>query len=751
MKYLIYCFYSFYFVSYSVVTVNCCNISHFFSFFLFTLFLFHKPKALRTMVDVNPEEPLGSTPTEIWESINRFYHSSKKPLNIIIGNNCDAAAASLTLTSLLRSSLISFSIHPVASYDELSSVVENIKIAQDYSQSMHPKTAAEEMFFLLGIGGPLPLSEIFDFSRHVVILLDSERPIHLDNIRQAVSGENRLILWSCGRVQEDVDMFFQRVARQEQARKRKALSRKEGKRRRREMLNGDGTADNSSSEESSEEDLEDEDYLTVDVDDGANPIELIDWLTGEGLSETAQKMYEASGGGAKSCAAELFDLSTVLNRMSEVFLWHAAVGVCDLFRRRCIDYSAYLEEMTPLYHAVSLHLATRKSEGPLRSISLNTVHLANDTSSNAMRLLILDQPPLFLLQHVSLWCSLWNDPAVASALGFHHVENGENALKFLLAKCGISIELAMRPWYEIPADEKKSLLHLVQKELKSYFNGSSTAFSSANSIRTIARAVGFSKEVTTFDVCVLFDNMLSACPPPSIYSVTEEEKNAGEAEKVVAKKLGEFYRTQFWMAHKMIDIDPNRKEFHSAVAEAVLLHRQVGAATSALMQPSLILSTQGLHYVQLNDPGKTASALEAFYTPERLQLLANRLLYTLTVERESTRRSGLIRPLLLAAPVPSAVNIQKAKKGRDLETGKDIAAADDEEVTHVVLMASPGVSGIGLSYHKERDVFNECIQKQDAFAIPPRRTFVKRNCATVKGRENAIHLTEMMYLRSLGI
>lgn len=769
------------------------------------------------------EESIESIPLDIWNTIKQFYHATKKVVNILVGSNCDAAAGSLTLMSLLKSSLITFSVHPISSYEELREMVRSFHEAQGLTTS---KT--DDLFILVGLGGALPLEEYFDFTRQVVILLDSHRPIHLKTLRLALEGGNRLHIWGLPRIQEAVDVFFHRLATLEArkrhrraqhgvARKRRVVEARQNDEDSGENVNdglGDEDDEKEVEEDEREEDEENDGMSFLDVEesdsdgtDTENPeerpaVRMVNWINREEISPSAEKMYEATCGGCRSCALEVYELSILLNRMNTTFLWHAAVGICDLYYRSCIDYGTYLVEMRPLHDAVALQHGTPQPRvsgqylssdevskgrfGVFSELCVNTLHTRKETSSKALRLKSIEQPHIFLLQHISLWNALWHDPVISSSLGLYHFETGERKLKFLLAKCGVSLEMAHRPWHEISKEERDYSIRLIQQELKTVISGSSlSSFCSPNlSLRTISRASGFSRDVTALDVCVLFEGTLAACPADDMYVLHEEtDPDAGtvkrggeEYENIclrrVAGKLEEFHRSQFWKAHALIDMDPTRKEFNVAIAGTLHLNHRIGDAASALMQPSLILSTQALHYIQLSDPARTASALETFHTPFRLNCLAKRLLLTLTQERGLSRDTRVVRPLLLAAPIPSYSSGRERAAGgyaeeheNNSEMTEELGAAgtsslaieggedgkDDNEITYVMVISTGGFSGDGLHYTKAGQVFNECVEKEKDFEIPPLRTSVLRSCVYVKGRENAMHLAELMHLRALEV
>lgn len=640
----------------------------------------------------------------IWEELTNFFSVTRRPINILVGIHCDASAALLTMMSLLKSSLIGFTVHPVYQYDELLEIVEETQRLDASPLSLD----SEQFFMLLGIGGAVDLQNYFDFAKHCVVLLDSYRPYSL-TLLQSYHQLPKLFVWGYDRIASDVTLFFQR-----------ALQREKRKRRNVSQYGASSESDST----------DDDDDGNKESDETAAANEPVNWEQPGHLSEELTKAYRASCGGGFSCALEVYELSVLLHRSCDKFVWHSAVGVFDLVRRNSMDYGSYLVAMRPLHDSVALHLTANRRDGGLNEVDVNTSHLR--AASNSMRLKNVDESQFLLLRHSCLWDSLWNDPFISSVLGFHHPENGESTLKLLLAKCGVSLEASRRPFHELLPSEQEVTLRLILQELDSVFHTHSK-LATPRPIQTISRCVGFSREVSALDVCVLFEAMLAVEAPTS-------NRSSGISERTTSTSLGEHHRKQFWMAQELIDMDPSDKRFFSAVMHAVELYKLVGDATSALMQPSMVLSTQGLHYIQLNDPSKTASALETFSTPARLRLLSGRLLKTLTVERGVARSTGLIRPLLLAA----------ASSQRDVKQINPADNGTEKEVSYVVTLSQEnGVSDKGLHYSRPNYVFNECLSSTSSLGFVPSRSFADQQSISMEGNENAIHFAEMMHLQSV--
>ncbi|ESL12014.1 cell division cycle protein 45 (CDC45) [Trypanosoma rangeli SC58] len=671
-----------------------------------------------------------------WHHINRFYHTTRKSIQLLVAYHADAAAASITLTALLKACFIPFNLHPIMEYDEAKDVIQRTSMMQD-TEFLGDGAPVDELFVLIGLGASISLRSFFDLGRHIVIVLDSYRPFLLDNLR--ASDNDRLVVWGHDRIYEEVEQFFREQRRLELARARRRRRRRMRRNQRRLRAYGEGVDVAEEAEEESEidsgsSDDDDDDAETHDDMTPSQSQEGIDWMNEE-VPEELERLYYAAECGGKSSALEVYDLAILLNRVKEAVLWHAAVGVCDLFTRRLIDYGTYLVEMRRLHNEVTLRKGIRR--GPLDDVTEETLNRHHKiASSNTMQLVNFDEDQLFLLRHYSLWGAMWYHPVIASLLGLHHVEDGTGTLRQLLARCGVSAKLAQQPWGELPDDVRVESLRLVHNELKQILRSRGSFIKVPTRIRCVARTTGYSVEVSTFDVCTLFTALLAKVPPSNMN--TEETSEA-----VMKEKLREFRREQFWRAHGVIDADPNTTLFVAAVQEARMLQEAVAAATSALMQPGMIQSTKGIHYVQPSDPTNASTALETFGCPFRLSVLAERMLIALTVERGLGKYTREVRPVLLSCPVPRligpATRRQESQQQPIIQT----------EQTFIVLFAHEGPTKEGLTPVVPVARWNDCVTNTEDFLVPPLRDFIRRDTVIIDGRESTAHLAEMLHLRSL--
>lgn len=720
------------------------------------------------------EETHGN-PTAVWERISHFYQATRKPVHMAVAYTADAAAASITLTGLLKAFLIPYNIHPIATYEELTAVIERTNLAQDFARMDDADPLIDELFLLVGLGAPVDLSTLFDFKgRHVVTVLDSTRPYHLANVRH--EDPSRLILWGMPRIREEIASFFQRQHEVEKRHRRRRRRRQGANRRhrlRREYSGGaardvdeadltSNTSSDDSVDESSATDADEDD----EEDDAPSQSEgRTDWMNPEEVSPYLEAQYYSSICAGRSCAVEAHEVAALLNRSKEATLWHAAVGVCDLFNRRLIDYGSYLVEMRPLQDAVTLQRSVRR--GALVEVTDAEANRYRRLTTNAMQLSNREEEQLHLLRHTTLWDAIWLHPVTASVLGLHHPEDGEGFLRQLLARCGVSVKVARRPWREVPVEDKKEALRLVQAELKHIIDRKGSFLSHPNAVGCVSRTIGYSTEVSTFDACTLFDALVAASPTLELYQVPAELDEAAAA-AVLRQRLQQFHRAQFWKAHTIIDIDPSEKSFAAAVQESVSLQFSIANATSALMQPGMLLSTAGLHYTVPNDPTKTTSAMESFRTVYRLHALASRLLLTLTVERGLGRYTRMVRPLLLSSAMlkprqdsltanslfnsPLAVSANGGSGGstlQELPQSSSHLSVSNDDGQYLVVLTQLGASGPGLVPLAPVGRLQECIQDRDEFAQPPQQLYVERNVVVVGGRTSAVHLAEVMYLRCL--
>ncbi|CAG9580848.1 putative cell division cycle 45 (CDC45) [Leishmania major strain Friedlin] len=743
---------------------------------------------------------------EPWERISTYYASTRKSINVLVAPTADAAAASLSLTYLMKVFLFPFQLHPTSSYDELKWFIEQANFAQDSEREDDISLRIDDLFILVGLGAPVLLEDYFDFTRHIVIVLDAYRPFHLGNLCR--EDGDRCIIWGSDRIQVEVDDFFRKQRAEEAQRRRRHRRRLDMKRHeghaRRQRTEGGGAQDDdvysdessistsSEEEESADSDGDEAADLFDGEDDDATPSQSqdrVDWRSAPGeVPAYLEALYYACSCAGRSSAVEVYDLSVILHRFNDTILWHAAVGVCDLYLRRLVDYATYLVEMGPLEEAVSLQQSVRR--GILRDRTDEAVNSYHRASTNSMQLSNREEEQLYLLRHSTLWDAIWYDSQVASALDLHHVEDGRPRLSQLLAsRCGVSIAMAQRPWCEVPTDVGSEALRRVQVELQNWVNAQGNFIAYRNRIRCISRKVGYSTEVSTFDVCKLFTAEMAAVPPASVYVIERSPANASLSPEEVAalaqRKLVEFQRGQFWRASAVLDIDPNEKLFHEALAGALSLQQAVADATGSMMQPGNVQSSTGIHYALPSDPSKTSPTLESFCTMRRLSVLAERLFFTLSMSRRRDRRAlTALRPLILSCVLPQArlaapptassgsgsglpcgpgtdalvpaVHWSRASGGVPSASAATAAggvfmgggAQVEDTAEYVVVLTHAGNTGAGMMPLLPVYRFAQCMQDEH-FHTPPRRLFVERNAVQVRGRENTTYLAERMLLLSV--
>lgn len=234
-----------------------------------------------------------------------------------------------------------------------------------------------------------------------------------------------------------------------------------------------------------------------DEDDAGMSQDEVDWRRGEAaVAPALLDRYYAAECAGRSCAVELYELTTLLNRLESRTLWRAAVGLWDLRARRLIDAGCYLVEMRPLHEAVSLMrhrqpnsaattahatadahsrlrehawLAARGADAMSESgqHSVSSASSSSDSREAAMRLHLDEEDGLFLLRHTTLWNAIWLHPHVASVCGLHHKEDGTGFLAQLLAsRCGVSMNQAQQPWCQLPREVRRDVLPRVRQELR---------------------------------------------------------------------------------------------------------------------------------------------------------------------------------------------------------------------------------------------------------------------------------------------
>lgn len=651
--------------------------------------------------------------SEHWESILRHYQVNKRPIKICCAFTADAACACHTLTSLLTSNLVQYGVHPILNSSVLKELVAHVL-----------EEAEKECFVLLGIGSMLDLSKLFDRENHIVIVLDNSRPVHLENLRIEQRDPGWIFLWQSVEMRQEINTFFveqhKKSIRDRQKRLRRA-EKKSGRERRSEVSESEATESEDSSSPSEGV-----------SDDEISPSQQIDWLAGpNAIPPSLEAAYASAQCAAKSISMELLDLSVYLNRSKDQFLWNAATGVTDLFVHQRIDYSTFLLLMSRIREQTSLLISVRKSRDDTQSGSASV-------AANQLKLHLTDEVQLCLLKYWSLWSSIWHSKRTAALLRLQHVDRGEEHLRELLARCGVSVKVAQQSWMEIPSDERLRALQLTCQELEklerpeqrkddddldSLRDLGSESFRNSHLtlpfikhplvVSVISRSYGYGSQVSTFDVCQLF-NALLCCPIELGPQVTSMEQ--------MNKQMTEQMRSSFHRAFGIINADPNSEMFLEAANAAKRLEREVSAATSALMQRGVILSTKDIHYMLLNDPSRRAGAIDSFWPPHRLRHLAEHVVVALTVERG---KRFPMRPLIVPCPLPfkdsgqEVYNLVLTHEGSVVEPNKPLPAVEFWQST------VRAVDTHSMMFQDELDPLYCCV----------------------KGRETASHINEAMHLK----
>ena len=611
-----------------------------------------------------------------WERILQYHNATKRPVEVCIGPSADAAAACRTLTDLLTGFLVPASHHPIQSYDALQAIVTAQRTNDDSSQ---------HLFVLIGLGAAVDLRQYFQFQTETVVVLDSYRPVHLSNLW--LEGPN-LLVWGSEDIRNSVSSMFT------------AFNRRR-KRRRSNSASDDSEASDSESNSSGE-------------DDGDE----FDWSSPELVTPDLEKMYYASEHCGRSSAVELRNLAVSISRVKDHFSWNAAIGVTDLFLRRGLDLAAFSLEMGRVRDAVMQQNATRRS-------NLSDVTNAGARrSTQDVKLLPMEDDQLFVLRHWTLWDAIWHDKNAASLLGLHHVDEGREKLRFVLAKCGISTKQAEQGWMEIPAEERRRSMNLLRKELRELAAKSAAHHNYHPVLPAVSRSVGFSTEVSSFDAVHVFNAVVSY-PTAAETSNTDGSGNSATKEETAAARI-----RQYWKGYEMLLCDSNSTVFTQALHECKTSARAIATATSALMQRGSILTTRAVHYSLLTDANRRAVALESFFTPQRLRLLGDHLLVALAAERDPKRLH--MKPLLLACAVPQSeafivVCSHSGAAGNGAATGhaRPLQLLKDLNETIASLMSTSPT--------------NSSIQ----------RTSTDRLCVVLPGREQASLFCEEIHLRAV--
>lgn len=773
---------------------------------------------------MSAESPVASN-TDLWERILRYAHSVKRPVTICVAYNADAAAACNILCSLLKNNLVLYNVQPILFLQEL----------QDSVKKLEDDDNEEECFLFIGLGACTPLRPLFNPAKHIVIVLDNHRPVHLDNLREErvlVGEEGRelpwLLLWQSADIHLEVDRFFTNAARKQmkKRRRKRQRQRQETDRRRRieqvesdepsrrhrrakktksekpskkkrtakdssELVDVDAVeeegededdasvvtvsssdADSDSVDEEMDEDIDDDidnddadegdesfdgsddsDDMDDDDDEPPSASQAVEWSatdSDEALPPGTVALYYSAHCCGQSVAVELLELAVSLSRSRDAFLWYAAIGISDLFLRCAIDYASYLLALTRVRDQVVLQANARQ----------RTSAAADGFRA---KLQLAEEPQLFLLRHWSLWEAIWHAKWPAGLLRLHHMDSGEEHLRELLARSGISIRVAQQSWTESSAQVRTKAVELVSIELARLealtpkdaadftadgVNGfmdddrmsdTNMAFTTGaggvgrrpqhvipsvkhpNIVPTITRSSGFGSGVSAMDACHLFRGVLCSPMAPLTPSASGTPDVSPDE---LRGMLIAHQRSLFWKATKAFDLDPNDPQFGEAVDAAKQLQSSVIVATSALMQRGVILSTRGLHYTLLNDPSRRAGTMDSFWTPLRLEYLAEHVAVALTVERG---RRWAMRPLALCCAWPV----------------RDGA----HELLQIALAHSGAVNGPNRTL-PAIEAWRRVVKEVEDDAANVQSEPLLPLSLRVRGRDAASHVLESLYLRS---
>lgn len=710
--------------------------------------------------------------SEPWERIQRFYNTTRRPVTVLVAYDADATAACHTLTSILKSSLIQHSVQPVLELSELQAVVSTLNEGED-----------AELVVLIGLGNSLVLSDVFVPARHVVVVLDSTRPVRLENLREeGVVAEGALepwlVLWQSDSVREDVETFFDRMSRRQARRRKRQRERQRktsarkisskldefGNRRKRQDASGEahnvdseGSAsgdENAQSESSLSQDSVESDSdatstpsnlsdasMESDEDDDADTVQQsqqVDWRNAQSLDASALEAYYSMRYSGQSVALTIYDVSISLNRGRDQFLWCAAVGVTDLLLRQRCDYSTYLVAMTRIRDHVALQAAaTRRVDGEATAV--------------VPRLQLVEEPQLYLLRHWSLWSAIWHGRFTSALLRLHHVDRGEEILAELLARCGVSLRVAQQSWMEVPAEDRIKALDLVCRELEKLEWMSTNArgadpnadevdsllgrapsdtalgrgrgFRSRNTIPLIKtpNVIGSITRSCGFGVGVSAFDLCHLHAAVVCATIPHAAFTDAPQYRTAAR---EHRKLQFWKAFDLlVESDPNSICFQESLGLAKQLQSSVAVATSALLQRGVILSSRSMHYMLMNDPGRRAGAMDSFYAPLRLSYLCDHVAASITVERG---RRWAMRPLLLTGRLPVK------------DDGQDVfcMALSDEGASNGPQRTLPAAAAARAVV-----AAHELEEPGTVLTDPLLPSYV-----VVRGKDSASHFVEAMYL-----
>ena len=335
--------------------------------------------------------------TAAYEKVREIWKEGRVPVHVLVGCDVDAVCSLKILMQLMLTDKVQPTVTPVETHGDVEKAIKEI-----------PEGTVS--ILMINCGANQSLSDVIPVDT-TVHLVDSHRPIHLDNIEH-----DNVLVWQQG----DVEEYFNRCKRISKKRRKRLDSETETQ-----------TPDDSLPET--------DDYISIE-----------------------SHYYSSNWHGPPSSTLFCHIALDIMPQAPDNLLWYAAVSASHFFLMRRISHAQY----DALIGKYLLIVARRNVHKPATEYAGED--LQEQDSYHTIRLESNVEHHLFLLRHNSLWDALVESSYVASRLRLYNTENGENQLRRLLhGQLGLKEEDCRVEWtLAWNAEKKEEVLSLLSSKLK---------------------------------------------------------------------------------------------------------------------------------------------------------------------------------------------------------------------------------------------------------------------------------------------
>ncbi|KAI1730871.1 CDC45-like protein [Ditylenchus destructor] len=386
----------------------------------------------------------------------KFYDIIRKEHTLVIVNaDVDALAASTILTYALSCDDVTFSISPVDSWSAIEKAIAEHK---DQVKNI----------VLINCGATRSLLDLNLPDEIRVFILDSHRPVHLDNIYnndtiRVLAVATEIDEWS---IPESSKIY---------------------------AVDSDDEEDDENEEHSEEDDEVREDLATRIERRALKHQQKTNWKRSRG---TLLWNYYMNTWHSHSSAVFMLELVHELGKASAEMMWCAAVGLSSQFTDQLISVENYtstcLERMRPF----------------IRKYTPKTSALCAD---DQLRISFDKELTLPLYSLWSLYKSMSNDNLFVCQSKLW-TQKGDQALKHILAKLGLTLAECRQNYTAMSVERRKEVFQILEEHISSSFAsfkahfGYSTCYSSAD----FARILSYRLECPSGSAPTMYDRFTNA-------------------------------------------------------------------------------------------------------------------------------------------------------------------------------------------------------------------------------------------------